>query len=114
MVPCTPSREGDQIVDMLLIGGLWLDGSVWSDVVGPLEARGHRAVPITLPGQGDANTSATLAAQVHAVLAAVDSANGKPMVVGHSAAASLAWIAADARPEQIGKIVLIGGFPSAD
>nr|BFE77355.1 hypothetical protein GCM10020092_106560 [Actinoplanes digitatis] len=36
------------------------------------------------------------------------------MVVGHSAACSLAWMAADARPGRVSKVVLIGGFPSAD
>jgi pimeloyl-ACP methyl ester carboxylesterase len=36
------------------------------------------------------------------------------MVVGHSAACTLAWLAADARPERVAKVVLIGGFPSAD
>ncbi len=36
------------------------------------------------------------------------------MVVGHSAASTLAWLAADRRPEKVAKVVLIGGFPSAD
>ena len=36
------------------------------------------------------------------------------MVVGHSAACTLAWLAADARPEKVAKVALIGGFPSAD
>ncbi len=44
----------------------------------------------------------------------MDSAAEKPMLVGHSAACTLAWLAADARPEQVAKVVLIGGFPSAD
>ncbi len=101
-------------MDMLLIAGLWLDGSAWDDVVPALEALGHHPVPLTLPGQGDGSPSATLDDQVAAVLAAVDSASGKPMVVGHSAACTLAWLAADARPEQVASIVLIGGFPSAD
>jgi pimeloyl-ACP methyl ester carboxylesterase len=35
-------------------------------------------------------------------------------VVGHSAACTLAWLAADARPEKVAKVALIGGFPSAD
>jgi pimeloyl-ACP methyl ester carboxylesterase len=48
------------------------------------------------------------------VLAAVDSASGKPIVVGHSAACTLAWLAADARPERVAKIVLIGGYPNSD
>jgi pimeloyl-ACP methyl ester carboxylesterase len=101
-------------MDVLLIGGLWLDGSVWDSVAAELESHGHRAVAITLPGQGDGNTSATLADQVATVIAAVDSAAARPMVVGHSAACSLAWIAADARPGKISKVVLIGGFPSVD
>ena len=101
-------------MDILLIAGLWLDGSVWDNVAAQLEARGHRAVPISLPGQGDGNASATLADQVAAVAAAVDAAAGRPMVVGHSAACSLAWLAADARPGKISKVALIGGFPSPD
>lgn len=101
-------------MDILLVAGLWLDGSAWNNVAAQLEDRGHRAVPVTLPGQGDGNTSATLADQTAAVVAAVDAAAGKPMVVGHSAACSLAWLAADARPAKISKIALIGGFPSSD
>ncbi|MEW2633657.1 alpha/beta hydrolase [Streptomyces sp. NPDC048389] len=101
-------------MDILLIAGLWLDGSVWDDVVPELTALGHRPVPLTLPGQGDGAASATFDDQREAVLAAVDAAPGKPLVVGHSAASSLAWLAADARPEKVAKVVLIGGFPAAD
>ena len=101
-------------MDILLMAGLWLDGSVWDNVADQLRARGHNAVPITLPGQGDGNPSATLADQVAAVVAAVDAAAGRPMVVGHSAACSLAWIAADARAAKISKVALIGGFPCPD
>jgi pimeloyl-ACP methyl ester carboxylesterase len=101
-------------MDIVLIAGLWLDGSVWGNVAAQLEARGHRSVPVTLPGQGDGNASATLADQVAAVVAAVDAAAGRPMMVGHSAACSLAWLAADAHPAKISKVVLIGGFPVSD
>ena len=101
-------------MEILLIAGLWLDGSVWNDVAAELERLGHHPVPLTLPGQGDGSASATLDDQVAAVVAAVDTAPGRPMVVGHSAACTLAWLAADARPEKVAKVVLIGGFPSAD
>lgn len=101
-------------MDVLLVGGLWLDPTAWDDVVPELAARGHRAVPVALPGQGDGDTSATLADQVAAVVAAVDAADGRPWVVGHSAAATLAWLAADARPERVAGVALVGGFPSAD
>jgi pimeloyl-ACP methyl ester carboxylesterase len=101
-------------MDILLIGGLWLDGSAWDGVVPALEDLGHRPVALTLPGQGDGSTSATLDDQLAAVLAAVDASPGKPLVVGHSAACSLAWLAADRRPEAVAGVALIGGFPSSD
>lgn len=101
-------------MDIVLIAGLWLDASAWESTAAELGALGHRAVPVSLPGQGDGNTSATLADQSAAVLEAVDAAAGRPMVVGHSAACSLAWLAADARPGKISKVAFIGGFPSAD
>jgi pimeloyl-ACP methyl ester carboxylesterase len=100
-------------MDIVLIAGLWLDGSAWADVADVLGGLGHHPVAVTLPGQGDGASSATLDDQVAAVLAAVDAAAGKPMVVGHSAAVSLAWMAADARPDKVAKVVFIGGFPSA-
>ncbi|ADD43338.1 alpha/beta fold hydrolase [Stackebrandtia nassauensis] len=101
-------------MDIVLIAGMWFDGSAWDDVAVELTKLGHRPLPVTLPGQGDGNTAATFDDQVAAVLAAVDSVPGKPMVVGHSAACALAWVAADARPDKIAKVALIGGFPSAD
>lgn len=76
-------------MDVVLIGGLWLDASVWTPVVEELGTREWRALPVALPGQGDGNTSATLDDQLRAVLEQVDAADN-PLVVGHSAAASLA------------------------
>src|SRR3954451_8587495 len=101
-------------MDIRLLAGLWLDSSAWDDIVPALTRLGHRPVPVDLPGQGDGATSATLDEQVAAVLAAVDAADGPPLVVGHSAACSLAWLAADARPDRLAGVVLIGGFPTAD
>jgi len=97
-------------VDILLVAGLWLDASAWNDVVPALEAAGHRAVPVTLPNAGDA----TLDDQVAAAVAAVDAAPEPVMVVGHSAACTLAWLAADRRPDRVAKVALIGGFPARD
>lgn len=104
-------------MDIILIAGLWLDGRIWSEVSDALRAAGHRPIALTLPGQGDGAPDATLADQVAAVVAAVDSASGEDervVVVGHSAACTLAWAGADARPEKVAAVVLIGGFPAAD
>lgn len=104
-------------MDVLLIAGLWLDTTAWDDVVPALAAKGHRGIPVALPGQGDGNTDATLQDQLDAVLEAIDAIDAtasteRPVVVGHSAACTLAWLAADARPDAIARVGLIGGFPS--
>ncbi|MFC7490614.1 MULTISPECIES: alpha/beta fold hydrolase [unclassified Knoellia] len=99
---------------IVLIGGLWLDGTAWDAVVPELTRLGHTPVAVTLPGQGTGDASATLEDQVAAVIAAVDAAPEGAVVVGHSAACSLAWLAADARPEKVASVVFIGGFPEED
>lgn len=101
-------------MDIVLIAGMWLDARAWEDVVPELERLGHRPHALTLPGQGDGDATAGLEDQVAAVVAAVDEADGPVLVVGHSAACALAWVAADARPEKVARVALVGGMPSAD
>jgi pimeloyl-ACP methyl ester carboxylesterase len=99
-------------MDILLIAGL--DGSAWDAVAARLWAAGHSPAPVTLPGQAAQPSTAALEDECAAVLATVDAAIGAVMVVGHSAACTLAWMAADARPNKVARVVLIGGFPSTD
>jgi pimeloyl-ACP methyl ester carboxylesterase len=101
-------------MDIVLLGGLWLPHEEWDEVVAALAEDGHRGLPVLLPGQGDGNRTATLDDQVTAVLVAVDECEGTPLVVGHSASSALAWMAADARPDKVGGVILIGGFPALD
>jgi len=101
-------------MEIVLIAGLWLDGCAWDAVVPRLQALGHHGAPVWLPGQGLPPATATLADQHAAVLAAVDAATGSVTVVGHSAASTLAWMAADARPDKVAQVAMIGGFPSGD
>jgi pimeloyl-ACP methyl ester carboxylesterase len=99
-------------MDIVLIAGLWLPATLWTEVCAELENRGHTPLPVALPGVDDGSSVATLDDQVAAVVGAVDSAD-RPMVVGHSAACTLAWLAADQRSESISQVVLVGGFPSS-
>lgn len=101
-------------MDLVLIPGLWLDGSAWDAVLPGLRAAGHTPHPMTLPGQGDGSASATLDDQLDAVVAAIDAADGPVAVVGHSAGAALAWLAADRRAQRVAVVALIGGMPQAD
>lgn len=104
-------------MDIILIPGLWLNASSWDDVVPALTAAGHHAVPLTLPGLESVEadrTGISVTDHVDAVVAAVDAATAPVMVVGHSAGSGLAWAAADARPDAVARVVLIGGFPGTD
>jgi pimeloyl-ACP methyl ester carboxylesterase len=106
-------------MDIILIPGMWLDGSSWDDVVPALERAGHRARALTLPGMEskDADRSGiTLRDHVDAVVAAIDSADpDSPVVlVGHSAGAGIAYAATDARPDRVARAIYVGGFPTAD
>jgi pimeloyl-ACP methyl ester carboxylesterase len=105
---------------IILVPGLWLDGSSWDEVVPVLEAAGHRTHPITLPGMGSkqADRSAiTLRDHVDAVVEVIDSigpAGGKVVLVGHSAGGAVVHAAVDARPDRVARAVYVGGFPAAD
>lgn len=107
-------------MDIILVPGLWLDGSSWDKVAPTLERAGHSAHPLTLPGMEcrDADRSAvTLRDHLDAVTAAIDSAEppgAKVVLVGHSAACGTVYAAMDARTERVARVVYIGGWPAAD
>ena len=107
-------------MEIVLIPGLWLDGSSWDEVVLALEQAGHRIHALTLPGMEskDADRSEiTLRDQVDAVVEVIDSidpADGKVTLVGHSAGGAIAHAAVDARPDRVARVVYVGGFPTAD
>ena len=104
-------------MDIILIPGLWLDGSCWDRVVPTLELAGHRTHPLTLPGMEskDAPRSGiTLRDHVEAVVGAIDAVDGPVLLVGHSAGSGIGHAAVDARPDRIVRAVYIGGFPTPD
>ena len=49
-----------------------------------------------------------------AVLAAVDAADGARSSSATPPRATLAWVAADRRPDAVARVALIGGFPDPD
>jgi pimeloyl-ACP methyl ester carboxylesterase len=103
-------------MDIILVPGLWLAGTSWEAVVPALEAAGHRANPLTLPGltPGADRASITLADHVAAVVAAIDASVGPVVLVGHSAGCGICHAAVDARPDRVARAVYVGGFPTGD
>ena len=102
-------------MDIVLIPGLWLDGSSWEEVVPFLQQAGHNTRPLTLPGMEsrDADRSKiTLRDQVEAVVAVIDSFDSGPVVlVGHSGGGAIAHAAVDARPGRVARVVYVDSVP---
>ncbi len=107
-------------MEIVLIPGLWLDGSSWEAVVPTLEQAGHRTHALTLPGMEskDADRSEiTLRDHVDAVVEVIDSldpAGGKVVLVGHSGGGAIAHAAVDARPDRVARVVYVDSWPSGD
>jgi pimeloyl-ACP methyl ester carboxylesterase len=101
-------------MDIILVPGLWLTSSSWEAVVPALEAAGHHARPLTLPGMepgGADRESVTRQDHVDAVVAAIDAADGPALLVGHSMGGVLAWAAADARLDRVAGVVFLASEP---
>jgi pimeloyl-ACP methyl ester carboxylesterase len=107
-----PGRQ-NAAVDVILVPGLWLDGSSWEEVVPMLDAAGHRTHPLTLPGMEskDADRSRiTLRDHVDAVVREIDAADPreKAVLVGYSAGCGICHAAVDVRPERVARAIYIG------
>lgn len=127
-------EKGGHAMDIILIPGLWLDGSSWSQVIPLLEKAGHRARPVTFPGlEPEAarpgtrdRTTVTIEDWIGAVTREIDTATGpggtdgpgggagKVAVVGHSVGSGVASAAVDARAGSVARVFYVGGFPAPD
>lgn len=104
-------------MDIILIPGLWLDGSSWDDVVSALQAAGHTPRPLTLPGMESKTadrSDITLRDHIDAVVEQIDSVDGPVVLVGHSGGALVAHGAVDARPDRVARVVYVDAVPVGD
>ena len=105
---------------IVLIPGLWLDGSSWDEIVPALQQAGHDTHALTLPGMESADadrSKITLRDQVEAVVAVIDSYDsvaGEVVLVGHSGGGAIAHAAVDARPTRVARVVYVDSLPLGD
>lgn len=99
---------------IILVPGLWLDGSSWGEVAPLLEGAGHHVLPLTLPGVGEPaeqSSEVGIADWVAAVVEQIDAAGESVVLVGHSGGGNVVWGAADARPDLISRVVFVDTVP---
>lgn len=100
----------------LLVHGSWHDGGCWSAVAEQLSNAGFPSLTPTLPGHdadGD-RSRVTHDDYVRTVVAALDSAPGPVVLVGHSFAGSVISRVAERRPSRCRLLVYCAGFVPRD
>ncbi|MGF3056342.1 alpha/beta fold hydrolase [Microbacterium sp. YY-01] len=110
-----PRSEASE-VHVILVPGLWLDGSTWDAVDAQLAAAGLVPHPVTLQGLTSRmapRSGLMLADHVAEVVSAIDRYAGRVMLVGHAEACGIVHAAVNRRPERVMHAVYINGFPSA-
>ncbi|WP_354638004.1 alpha/beta fold hydrolase [Kitasatospora camelliae] len=95
----------------LLVPGLYLGGWAWEAVAAELTAKGHRAVPVTLPGLGErAGEDAAgigLAEHADAVAELLDAQEPGVVLVAHSYGIFPSVAAVDRHPEKVARLVIV-------
>lgn len=77
MVSNTIAQTADPKPTIILVHGLWADGSSWNKVINPLGDKGYKVIAVQ-------NPTTSLADDVAATKTAIDRAGGDVILVGHS------------------------------
>jgi pimeloyl-ACP methyl ester carboxylesterase len=107
------------MANFVLVGGAWLGGDAWDEVVNELRARGHEVYPLTLPGLGDRQAEATpetdLDAYVADATAQIESERVDDVIlVGHSYSGIVVTGVADRIPVRLRALVYCDSAPFSD
>jgi pimeloyl-ACP methyl ester carboxylesterase len=101
----------NDMATFILIPGGWQGGWVYREVADILTAEGHKAVPITLSGLGDAPApTATLESHIGEVVSVVESQRDDVVIVGQSYGGMIVSGAADAVPSPIRALVYVDAY----
>jgi pimeloyl-ACP methyl ester carboxylesterase len=101
----------------VLVHGAWQAPYVWDDVRAQLISSGNKVIVVELPGHGtDQTPPHQLSLDVYRdkVIQAINSADGKVILVGHSMGGMVVTHVAEQLPARIEKVVYIGAFLPAN
>lgn len=96
-----------------LIHGAWQGAWAWQTLIPHLEAAGHAAVAVDLPGDGHDDTPPEIVTTMlcaEKVAGLIDRVEGPVIVVGHSMGGTVASQASELRPERISAAVYLCAF----
>ena len=101
----------------LLVHGAWHGAWCWKHLVAALEARGHQAFAIDLPGNGEDTLPLGEVTLENCGQRVVDAAAGlseRPILVGHSMGGGVISTAAELRPDVFQRLVYLTAFLPID
>lgn len=97
----------------VLVHGAWQAPYVWNTVKSELEKAGQKVIVVELPAHGaDFTSPAAVSIDVYSqkVISAVQSVQGKVILVGHSLGGMVVTDVAEKIPSKIEKLVYLAGF----
>jgi pimeloyl-ACP methyl ester carboxylesterase len=100
-------------VTFILVHGAWQGGWAWETIVPRLEAAGHRAVAVDLPGNGhDETPPADVDVNLYAqrLASIIDGVDGPVVLVGHSMGGTAVAQACELRPERVALAIYLAAF----
>jgi pimeloyl-ACP methyl ester carboxylesterase len=112
-VPGTNLQSKSSMRTFILIHGSWHSAWNWHKVVPLLEAAGHRAIAIDLPGMGRDKTpieKVNMHSTVMHICSIIDTIEGKVTLVGHSKNGIMISQAAEYRPDKIDRLVYLAAY----
>ncbi len=101
----------------VIVPGAWQAPYAWLNVQAELEQGGNKVIVVQLPGHGTDTTSAqytSLNLYRDKVIAAVNSVNGKVILVGHSLGGAVISAVAEAIPAKVDRLIYLAAFLPAN
>src|SRR5882757_6873152 len=97
----------------ILVHGAWQGAWAWEPIVPRLNAAGHDAIPVDLPGNGNDSTppgDVDLGRYAAHVAGIIDSTTGPVILVGHSMGGTAVAQTCELRPDRIALAVYLAAF----